>query len=157
MGVEKLCPIPYSRKMVDPEGWVGPQPLANGRNMPKTDQGNPYAVRIKTEKRPPAWLPYYECPVRKGYLRPEDKDDRGCDGDDGMGNFTPSPEKECCHHLQRVILNRKAQKTERTREYNAKFANARDKELSNLLAEAMSASQAAAQAGSAREQRGKKG
>ena len=142
--VEKLCPIPYKRKMVDPSGFVVEQPLANGRAMEKTDNGNPYAVRMKNEKRPPKWLPYHECPVRKGYLKPTTPGDAGCDGDDGMGGWTPKNGKECCPHLTRVIQARKAKQDKITAEHNAKFANMRDKALANALIQAVEASKVGA-------------
>lgn len=144
--VEKLSPIPYHRKMVDPDGNIVAVSLAPGRDfIPGVDQDNQYGVVTKLRKAPPKWLPFDECPRRKGYLPPSSDapEDRGCDGDDGQGRFglgKPGPNGfrngdgvQCCPHLRAVIAARRAKKKIKNDGVNTKFAQNQDRVLKELM------------------------
>jgi hypothetical protein len=140
--VEKLSPIRYHFWAIDPDGNRVSIPLATGRNFPiGVDQNNQVAVVMKLRKRPPKFLPVTECPVRKGYLKIEG--DRGCDGDDGQGNFgkidgangfRTGDNTVCCDHLKAIAKARKAAKAKKVAASNKRFEMHQDKVVNELRA-----------------------
>src|SRR5687768_5172590 len=68
MVTEKCTPIPFSRKMVDPQGGPCFVALANGFTI-RGFKGNDYGVQIWEEKLKAGFLPFDECPVAKGHVR----------------------------------------------------------------------------------------
>jgi len=107
---EKLSPIPYNRKVVDPAGNVVTLNLATGYTI--RAKNNPYGIQIMAEKLKAGFLPYDECPVATGRIKPGPKQ-AAC-------TETFSKEK-CCPHLADVIKARQAAHKKKQDEFMQSF------------------------------------
>lgn len=103
MVTEKLCPIPFNKKMVALDGSVVTVPLANGFTI-RGFKGNDYGVQKLEEKLAVGFLPFDECPLATGRV-PVTDGDKPCRGADGRpAKFTDA---ECCPHMKNVIKARR--------------------------------------------------
>lgn len=137
MVTEKLCPIPFSRKMVSPAGDVVTLPLANGFTI-RGFKGNDYGVQIWEEKLKAGFIPFDECPVAKGHVKVSNEP--ACRGSDGRGQFSKD---ECCPHMTTIIAARKADYRTKQQDYDRNFATNQDRMIQ--LMEAREAREAAAE------------
>ena len=136
---EKLNPIPFSRKMVDPDGNVITLSLATGFTI-RSFKSNDYGVQIMDEKLKKGFIPYDECPVAKGHLPVGDGKDKPCAGDDGKGGHWNSrgpgvgnwSRDKCCHHVEKVIKARRAVKQAKEAAIAKQFATRQDRMIDLL-------------------------
>lgn len=117
--VEKLNPIPFSRKVVSPDGDVVMLSLANGFTI-RGFKGNDYGVQKWEEKLAAGFLPYDECPVATGRI----PGDSPC-----KGKFSND---ECCPHMEKVMEARRAVHRKEQQERDRKSATNQDRMLSLL-------------------------
>ena len=127
MVTEKLSPIPFSRKMVAPDGDVVAVALANGFTI-RGFKGNDYGVQIWAEKLAAGFIPFDECPYAKGHLKRGDGDEP-CKGGDGLGKFTND---KCCPHVDKVIQARRAEHRAAQMEYDKNFHTQQDRLIAAL-------------------------
>lgn len=123
---EKLCPIPLSVKMVDPDGNVVMVPLANGYTIRSLDG---YGHMILSQKIKAGFLRYDECPVARGTIPAAGKDDHACPGSDGRGKFSKD---KCCSHVDAIIQRRRVIKKKKCDEFNSRFVS-KDQALIDFL------------------------
>ena len=128
---EKLCPIPFHWKAVDPDGNVVTVPLANGTTH-RTFRNNPYGETIRYEKPLAGFLWLHECPYRSGAVPlPKDNEQRKgkdkivpCDGIDGHGRLISKGHEhkaKGCDHLRAIALARRAVKKKHNDRINERF------------------------------------
>lgn len=132
MVTEKVSPIPFSRKMVAPDGDVVFVSLANGFTI-RGFKGNDYGRQIWEEKLKAGFLPFDECPFtgesfKKHYVK-AGKDDAPCKGQNGVGGFS---NEECCPHLNKIIASRKDEHRRAQLEYGSNFATQQDRMIALL-------------------------
>ncbi len=131
MVTEKRCPIPFNRKMVDPQGGPTTVDLANGFTV-RSFKGNDYGVQKWEQKLKAGFLPFDECPVAKGYVKAA-PGDVPCKGSDGRGQFSND---ECCPHLTAIMLARKEEYRREQTEYGRNFATNQDRIIALMEAQA---------------------
>lgn len=121
MVTEKSNPIPFNRKMVDPQGGPTFVDFANGFTV-RSFKGNDYGVQKWEQKLKAGFLPFDECPVAKGYVRVAGE--APCKGSDGRGQFSND---ECCPHLTAIMQSRKEAYRQTQVEYGRNFATNQDR------------------------------
>lgn len=126
MVTEKSCPIPFNRKFVAPDGDIVTVPLANGFTI-RGFKGNDYGVQIHAEKLKAGFIPYDECPLAKGHIK--QNGEAACKGTDGLGKLSND---ECCPHVTKIALARKAEHRAAQLEYGKNFATQQDKMIALL-------------------------
>ena len=127
MVTEKLCPIPFSRKVVAPDGDVTTVALANGFTI-RGFKGNDYGTQIWPEKLKAGFIPFDECPYAKGHLRAPDGESP-CKGSDGLGKFS---NEKCCPHVDKIIVARREEHRAAQLEYGKNFATQQDRMIALL-------------------------
>jgi hypothetical protein len=120
--IEKLCPIPLNRKMLDPDGNVVTVALANGYAIKRMDA---YGHRILAEKLKAGFLPYDECPVATGRVKHDPKKDAPCEG-----KFSKD---KACKHIEQILKVRRTAKQKLEAEIQRAYSTNQDKMIALLL------------------------
>src|SRR5690606_30323705 len=119
MVTEKLCPIPFNRKMLAPDGDCVRVPLANGFTI-RGLKGNDYGVQKLEEKLDAGFLPWNECPLRSTHESVRGLKGEPCD-----------PKKisddEPCKHLLAIAEKRKAAYRKERQDFAQGFATNQDR------------------------------
>ncbi len=103
MVTEKICPIPFGKKMLALDGSVVFLPLANGYTI-RGFKGNDYGVQKLEEKLSVGFLPYDECPLATGRV-PVAAGDTPCR--DAEGRPKKFSDAECCPHIKAIAKTRR--------------------------------------------------
>lgn len=136
---EKLNPIPFARKMVDPDGNVVTVSLATGFTV-RGFKANDYGVQILDEKLKKGFLPYDECPIAKSHIKFDSKKDKPCEGHDGRGGHWNKhgpgagnwSRDVCCEHVERAIKARRTKKLAREIQLAKQYATNQDRMIQLL-------------------------
>lgn len=152
----QVNPMPLKRKMVDKAGFIVEVSLTTGRHLKRLDQTNPYGIGMlygPEAPKPPDWLPFYECPVAKGYV-PALAGETACAQDNAalsdeqrIKGEMKHPDKPACVHLQRVIKARQAQRAAAEEEFRRNMMTNPEKMMEAVARQAMAASQVSAEDG----------
>ena len=128
---EKVCPIPFSRRFIAPDGDNVVVPLANGYTI-RGFKGNDYGVQKLEDKLKAGFLPWDECPVATGRV-PRSVGDP-CLDDRGMPRkFSDSGEP--CPHLLKVAMAMREEHRKGQAEYAKRFQTQQDRMLAALEAQ----------------------
>lgn len=122
---EKLCPIPFSKKFIAPDGSAVTIPMATGFTI-RGWKGNDYGVQLMEEKLEQGFLPYDECPLATKRVERR-QGDTPCDG--AFSN------EKCCPHLERIALARQEEHRKMQTEYGRNFSTQHDRMLRLLEAQ----------------------
>lgn len=126
MITEKLCPIPFNKKFVAPDGDIVVVPLANGFTI-RGFKGNDYGVQIMEEKLKAGFLPYNECPLMTKRV-PRKHGETPCEGE--FSN------EKCCPHLDAVMKARRDDHRIKQLEYGKNFSTNQERMIALLESQA---------------------
>jgi hypothetical protein len=135
---------------VDPAGGIHEISLTSARNIKRLDQTNPYGIAMMygpQKLSAPDWLPFYECPVAKGYVpampgeTPCPQDSEQMSDEERVRSEMKHPDKPCCEHLRRVILARQAKRAKHDAEFGESVKNNNEKLLEMVANQARMLSQ----------------